>query len=250
MQMTVANQLREKLQEKGEQQQADVHAVDIGISRDHHAVVSQVFDALLDVERGLQQCKLLVFVHHFTRKAEGVERLATKRENRLRFDIATLGNRSRCGVTLGDEDRRFQSALVLGVEMHPAVAEFLVVHLCLTRSFAGNFLHTLEVLAFALGRENPLLDRLGDLRVFVKVIVEMGLEEIADEGPQRLTLGNDGRRSEFCFRLRFENRLHNAHAHCGFNARTDVRRIVLFFVKPAHDLDQCLAECGEVGAPL
>ena len=92
MQMTITNQLREKLKEKGEQQQADVHAVDISIGRDDNAIIAQFFDAFLDVERSLQQCELLVFVHHLARQAEGVERLATKRENRLRFDIAALGD--------------------------------------------------------------------------------------------------------------------------------------------------------------
>jgi hypothetical protein len=39
--MSVADHLREELEEEGEQQQADVHAVHIGIGGDDDAVVAQ-----------------------------------------------------------------------------------------------------------------------------------------------------------------------------------------------------------------
>ena len=40
-QMAVADQVREKLEKEGQQEQADVHAVDVGIGTDHHLVESR-----------------------------------------------------------------------------------------------------------------------------------------------------------------------------------------------------------------
>ena len=47
--MAVAHQVGIELEEKGEHQQADVHAVDIGIGGDDDVVVAQVLDVLVDV---------------------------------------------------------------------------------------------------------------------------------------------------------------------------------------------------------
>ena len=62
----------------------------------------------------------------------------------------------------------------------------------LLRALSREFLDSLEVLALALGGEDAFVDRLGDLWVFVQVVVEVGLEEIPDEGPQRLAARLDG----------------------------------------------------------
>ena len=76
--MPVADHLGEKLEEEGEQQQADVHAIDVGIGGDDDSVIAQVFNAVLDVERGLEQGELLVFIHDLARQRECVERLAAE----------------------------------------------------------------------------------------------------------------------------------------------------------------------------
>ena len=87
-QMPVANQVREELQEKRDQEQPDVHAVHVGIRRNHDFVVTQAVEAFLDVQRGLQQVKFLVFVDHFLREPVSVQRFALQREDRLRLHIA------------------------------------------------------------------------------------------------------------------------------------------------------------------
>ena len=56
--MSCLDQLGAELQEVGQQQQADMHAVDIGIGGDDDLVVTQAVDAVLDVECCLQQGKL------------------------------------------------------------------------------------------------------------------------------------------------------------------------------------------------
>ena len=81
----------EELQEEREQQQADVHAVHVGVGRDDDLVVAQAVEAVLDVERGLEKVELLVLVDDFFREAVGVERLAIQREDGLRLHVARGG---------------------------------------------------------------------------------------------------------------------------------------------------------------
>ena len=90
--MALLHQVGEELEEEREQQQAYVHAVDVGIGGDDHVVVAQAVEAVLDVERGLQKIELLVFVDNLACQAERVERLAAQREHGLGLHIADLGN--------------------------------------------------------------------------------------------------------------------------------------------------------------
>lgn len=80
VQVSAADHVGKELQEEGHQQQADVHAIDIGIGGDHDLVVPQVVHILLDVERRLQQVELLVLIYDLLREAEAVERLAPQRK--------------------------------------------------------------------------------------------------------------------------------------------------------------------------
>src|SRR5690606_19236228 len=62
VQMTPADEFREKLQEEGDHQQTDVHAVHIRIGGEDDVIVTQVVKIFLDVQRMLQKIELLVFV--------------------------------------------------------------------------------------------------------------------------------------------------------------------------------------------
>jgi hypothetical protein len=86
------DELGKELQEEGNHEQADVHAVDIGIGGDDDLVVSQSVEAVLNVECSLQQIELLVLIDHLFCQAETVERLAAQAEHRLRVDVAALGD--------------------------------------------------------------------------------------------------------------------------------------------------------------
>ncbi len=90
--MSFFDQVREELQKKGEQQQAYVHPVGIGIGCDDHLVVAQFVHALFDVERRLQQVELLVLIDNLLGESEAVERLATEAEDRLVVRVAALGD--------------------------------------------------------------------------------------------------------------------------------------------------------------
>ena len=90
--MPLADHLGEELQEEGHHQEADVHAVDIGIGGDDDLVVAQVIHVLLDVQRRLKEVELLVLVDHLLRQSVAVQRLAAQREDRLRTHVAALGD--------------------------------------------------------------------------------------------------------------------------------------------------------------
>jgi hypothetical protein len=62
--VAVAHEVGEELQEEGDQQQADVHAVHVGIGGDHDLVVAQAVEVFLDLER-VGGGKLLVLVDDF-----------------------------------------------------------------------------------------------------------------------------------------------------------------------------------------
>ena len=76
--MPRADHVGEELQEKRGKQQADVHAVHVGVGSDDDLVVTQVLHILLDVERRLQEVELLVLVNHLLREPVAVERLAAQ----------------------------------------------------------------------------------------------------------------------------------------------------------------------------
>ena len=126
--MLLLDQVGEELKEEGDQQQADVHAVHVGIGGDDDAVVAQSVEAVLDVERGLQQVELLVFVDDLLGQAEAVERLAAEAEDGLQVRVAALSDRSAGRVALGDEEAALGLVLALGVvEVNAAVAQLAVV---------------------------------------------------------------------------------------------------------------------------
>jgi len=62
--MSLLDEVGEELQEEGEQQQADMHPVGIGIGSDNHFIISQSVHILLDVECRLQQIELFVLIHN------------------------------------------------------------------------------------------------------------------------------------------------------------------------------------------
>ena len=62
--MALLDEVGEELQEEGDDEQAYVHAVDIGIGSHDYLVVAQRVKSVLNVEGSLEQVELLVLVHH------------------------------------------------------------------------------------------------------------------------------------------------------------------------------------------
>ena len=61
-----------------------MHTIHIGIGCNDDRVVTQVLHTILDIERRLQQVKLLILVHDLLRQAIAVQRLTTQAEHSLR----------------------------------------------------------------------------------------------------------------------------------------------------------------------
>ena len=60
--VAAADDVGEELEEERDQQQADVHAVHVGVGGDDDLVVAQFVEVVLDVQRVLEEVKLLVLV--------------------------------------------------------------------------------------------------------------------------------------------------------------------------------------------
>ena len=217
--MAIAHQVGVELKEESEHQQADVHAVDIGIGGDDDVVVAQVLDVLVDVQGGLQQVELFVLVTHFLGHAQAVERLAAQAEHGLGLHVAALGDASRCGVALSDEDGAFEAFLVVGVEVDAAVAEFAVVETDLLGALAGSLLDAGNLLAFLLVGLDLGLQHADRFRVLVQVVVQVTLQDVEDvcfkEGTVVCAVWIVRRKvggAEFGLGLCLKHRLLNPHA--------------------------------------
>ena len=71
--MSLLDEVGEELKEEGYDEQPYMHAVDISIGGHYNLVVAQRVEAVLYVERSLQEVELLVFINHLLGKSERVE---------------------------------------------------------------------------------------------------------------------------------------------------------------------------------
>ena len=71
--MTFLNQVGEELQEEGDNQQADVHAIHVGIRSYDDLIISERVETVLNIEGCLQEIEFLVLIDHLLGKAKGVE---------------------------------------------------------------------------------------------------------------------------------------------------------------------------------
>lgn len=180
VEMAMAHEVGKELEKEGEQQHANVHAIDVGIRGDDHLVVAKSVQAVLDVEGVLQAVELVVLVDDLLAEAEGVERLSLEAEDGLGVDVACLGDRATSGIALHDEKGGFVCTLVLGVEVDAAVAQFLVVQVDLLGLLASQFSNAGELLAFLFAGYDLRLYCLGGIWIAVKVVVELLLDEVVD----------------------------------------------------------------------
>ncbi len=70
--MSLLYQVGEELQEEGDNQQADVHAVHIGIGGYDDFIVAQRLYAVFYIQGRLEQVEFFVFINHFLGKSVGV----------------------------------------------------------------------------------------------------------------------------------------------------------------------------------
>ena len=65
--MALLDQLGIELQEEGDDQQTDVHTVNIGIGGHDHLIVSQIVKPVLDVQGCLKEVELFILIDHLFR---------------------------------------------------------------------------------------------------------------------------------------------------------------------------------------
>ena len=242
IEVTLTNHIGEELQEKGHQQQSDVHTIDIGIGCDDHLVVAQVVHILFDVQRCLQQIELLVVVNHLLGQSEAVQRLTAQREDSLSLHVAALGDRTRRRVTLRDEDHRLLGTIVLVAEVNLAIAQLLVVERHLLSDLARLLLYARNSLALLLVFENLLVQYACRLGMLVQIVIQLLFEEIDNILTHRRALGLHILRHQSGFGLRVESGLLDIDTDRRNDRSTHVRRIVILLVELLNDLGNRLAQ--------
>ena len=105
--------------EEGQQQRADVGAVDVGVRHHDDLVIAQLVggEVVADAgaERGDQRADLLAGQHLVGADALDIEDLAAQRQHRLEFAVAALLGAAACRVALDDEQFGLGGILFLAV---------------------------------------------------------------------------------------------------------------------------------------
>ena len=205
--MPLLDEVGEELQEEGNHEQTDVHAIDIGISGHDNLVVAQSVEAVFDVKCRLQEVEFFVLIDNLLGETEGVERFATETEYSLGVDVAALGDATAGAVALGDEDAALLAQVAFGiVEVDAAVAQLAVVHVHLLGTLAGELGDACDGLALLFGILYLLQHGVGSLRCLVEEVVHLGLDEVAHELVEtHAAVGRHGGGAEFHLSLALED---------------------------------------------
>ena len=215
------------MQEEGNQQQADVHTVHIGIGCYNHFVVTQSFDSVFYIQGCLEQVEFFVLVHHFLCQPERIQRFTTEAEYRLCVDITALGDGTACRVSLGDEDAGifFQPFSFRVVEVDTAVTQFAVMQVSFLGTFAGQFRYACNGFAFLFRFLYLLLDGFGYVRILVEEVVHFQFDEVAYVFIDGHAAGRHVGRTQLRLGLALEDRFLHVDGNGGNESVADVRII-------------------------
>jgi hypothetical protein len=118
----IPDEVGEELEKEREEQQADMHAVDVRIGGDDDPVVAQSVEPVFNVQSRLEEVKLLVLIDNLLGEAIGIERFAFEREDGLRLHVTRRGQGAGSRVALDDEERAFLRSRIFVAEMKAAIA--------------------------------------------------------------------------------------------------------------------------------
>ena len=239
----------EQLQKKGQQKQANVHAVHIGIGGNHNIVVTQTLQAIFQIQSCQKQSQFLVLVNG-TLFLDDVRRLAHQTEHGLCVGVARLRDGTGSGNTLRDEDGGLQPARIVGVEMVPAIAQLAVVQ--------AHFLLQLLRLLLQIGNRRALLfgllnlfqDDIRHLLVFVQVVVQQPANHLVHIVPDSLAARFHVIGSQFGLGLRVEQRVLDFHRHGGAHGVAHIAGLEVLLVEIAKGFHDGLAHGLLVRAPM
>ena len=162
------DQLAHLAVEEGQQQRADVGAVDVGVGHDDDLVVAQLVDVELfaadrRAERHHQIADLLGAEHAVEARALDIEDLAAQRQHGLVVAVAALRGRAAGGVALDDEE------LGLGRILLRAIRELAGEEIDVERRFAAR---QLARLARRFARGGGFGDLADDDAGFLRMLLE------------------------------------------------------------------------------
>ena len=191
--MPALDQLRHLPVEKGQQQGSNVRAVDVGVSHDDDAMITQlvgieVVPADATAKRGDQRANLGGRQHFIEARFFNIKDLALERQYRLRAAIAALLRRATSRVALDQEELGKRRVFLLAVRQLARQAGDV------QRALAPGHLSRLaRRFARPGGIDNLRHDRLGVGRVFQQELLEpLGhgrLDHALDLGRHELVLG-------------------------------------------------------------
>ena len=248
--MSATNHLREELEEERDHEQTDVHPIHIGIGGQNDVLVTQVIDAFFNVQRRLEEVKLLVLINDLPREAEAVKRLASEREHGLKIHIAAFRDAPTGAVTFGNEERALLTVWVLRIKVDAAITQLLIVQLGLAGVLTRSLLHAADLLALLLVRLDFLKERLRRIGVLVQMIVQLRGHEVDDRAAQIPPTRFHRRTAQLGFGLRFKDRLLNLHAHRRDDTSAHVGWFELLLEELATLRHDRLAESSQVRAAL
>jgi hypothetical protein len=246
------DQFRHLPVEEGQQQGADVGAIDVGIGHDDDAVIAQLGDvevlgADAAAQRGHQRDDLLAGYKLVEAGLLDVEHLAAQRQDGLELPVAALLGGAAGGVTLDDVHLAQGRVLFLAVRQLARQAE-AVQHALAARHVA----RLARGLAGSGGFDDLAGDDLGIERLFLEVVGQLLRHDFLDGGPgfgrHQLHLGLRGE-----LRIRHLHREHAgqafAHVIAGdldLGLLGDLVFFDVFVDHPRHGG----AQAGEVGAAV
>ena len=182
--------------EEGQQQGADMRAVDIGVGHDDDLVIAQFvereFVAQARTHRLDQRADFLRGNDPVEPGALHVQDLALQRQDRLRLAVAALLGGTARGITLDQEEFAIGGIAIL------AIGQLAGQRSDAHRALAAHFAGTACGLARGGGVDDLLDDRLGVVGVFLQpfahLLAHQRFQGLADFGGNQLVLGL---RSEF-----------------------------------------------------
>ena len=245
------DQVGEELQKESDQQQTDVHTVDIGIGCYDDFVISQTFQTIFDIESGLKQVEFFILVNDLFSQAETVQRLTAQTENSLQVRIAALCDGSARRVTLGDENTTFFRTVAFGiVQVDTAITQFLVMQIGFLGPFACQLGNTGNGLAFFFRFQYLTEQGFRSIGVLVQVVIQLFLDEVADKFSDCRAFGTYIFGTQLGFCLALEHRLFYLDADGGNDTRTDVRIFEVLVVILFNDTSQCFTKSGKMCSSL
>ena len=180
--------------EEGEQQGADMRAVDIGVGHDHDLVIAQLLEIEFVAQPGAHRLDQRA---HFLRGNDPVEArtldiedLALERQDRLRLAVAALLGAAPCRVALDQEEFAVRGVAVL------AVGQLARQRGDAHRALAAHFTRAARGFAGGGGVDDLLDDRFGFggvfLQPFAHLLAHQAFQRRTHFGADQLVLGLRG----------------------------------------------------------